>query len=116
MKRECEVRGLGGVGGHSYEERADENRSGFVVRAGEDSCMCDRADGAIVSGKFRAIRMDVAHLHKAGERYRQDAQETQQPERQLRARLVSPKQIKRPHAQKILQSVAMHHGTAELLI
>jgi len=38
-------------GGHNYK-CADENRRGLVIRAGENACVGDRADGAIVSGKF----------------------------------------------------------------
>jgi len=75
VKGEDEIGRFTELGRRRNHKRADENRSGFVVRAGEDSCMRDRADGTIVSRKFRAVRVEMAYLHKAGERHCQHAHE-----------------------------------------
>lgn len=80
MKAEDEIARFRGLGRRRNHRSADEKRRGFVVRTGEDSRVSDRTNRAVMSGKFRAVRMDMAHLHKTGERHCHDTQKTQQPE------------------------------------
>jgi hypothetical protein len=80
VKGKDEIGRFSALGYWRNHRGTDKNRSGFVVRAEQDSRMGDRADRAIVSREFRAITMDMANLHKAGERHCDDTQQTQQPE------------------------------------
>ena len=76
MKGEDEIGGFRDLGCRRDHRGADENRSRLIIRAGEDACVSNRTDGALVSRKFRAIRMHMAHLHKASERHGHHAKKT----------------------------------------